>query len=230
MKLWLALWVALGWSAGAARAADLSAVDKTIGKEPVYKSKPGYALLVFGPEARTRVWLVQDGERIFIDRNADGDLTGAGESVEPSKVRVSSSSYRDREYAIGTLAPSDKTGPHTDFKITAYSEDNKLWDYVLKLKLNGKLQQFAGWKPIFKESPAKAPVLHFGGPLSVQPLRFPEFSLKEKKPELHVRLFTPGLGEFSTVSLGYEAVPQDMEAFIEWPGSKSETVKLLSRC
>jgi hypothetical protein len=232
MKLWLALCLAFGWLAATAHAADLSAVDKTIGKEPVYKGKPGYALLVFGPEAKTRVWLVEDRERIYVDRNADGDLTGPGESVEASKVRAANSSYRDKEYAIGTLTPSDKTGPHTDFKITAYSEDNKLWNYVLKLKLNGKLQQFAGWKPIFKESPAKAPILHFGGPLAVQPLRFAEFSLKEKKPELHLRFFTRGLGEFSAVSLGYEAVPQEIEpvALIEWPGSKSETVKLLSRC
>jgi len=232
MKLWLALWVGFACFAGAVQAADLSAVDKTIGKEPVYKGKPGYALLVLGPEAKTRVWLVEDGERIYVDRNADGDLTGAAEAIEASKVRVANSSYRDKEYAIGTLTPFDNTGPHTDFKITAYSEDNKQWNYVLKLKVNGKLQQFAGWKPIFKDTREKAAILHFGGPLSVQPLRFAEFSLKEKKPELHIRFFTAGLAEFSAVSLGYEAVPPSIEpvAFIEWPGSRSETVKLLSRC
>ena len=47
------------WS-GAAGAADLSKVDRTIKKEPVYQSKPKYCLLVFGPKADTRVWLVLD--------------------------------------------------------------------------------------------------------------------------------------------------------------------------
>src|SRR5688572_7002799 len=215
MRIRGAIWISLILLVGAAPAADLSKIDKTIRTEPLYKGKPGYALLVFGPEAKTRVWVVRDGERLFVDRNADGDLTGPAEVIEPSKKRPAGagSSYRDQEYVIGTV------DSHTDFKITAYSEDNQPWNYVLKLKVNGKLQQFAGWKPIFKESREQAPIFHFGGPLSVQPLRFSEFSLKEKKPELHLRFFTPGLGEFSAVSLGYEAVPKQVEpvAMIEWP-------------
>ena len=211
---------------------DLSTLDRTIGKEPSYQNKPGYSLLVFGPEARTRVWLVQDGEKIYVDRNANGDLTEPGEGIDPIKVRAGNSSYRDKKYAIGAITPLDKTAPHKDFEITAYAEDSGPWNYVLKLKVNGKLQQFAGWKPIFKDSPQNAPVLHFGGPLFAQPIRVAKFSLKEKKPELHLRFATHGLGEFSSVSLGYEAIPEDVEpvALIEWPGAKTETVKLLSRC
>jgi hypothetical protein len=226
MKIRWFICVAVILLARAVQAIDLSQISKAIGKEPAYKGKPGYALLVFGPEAKSRVWLVQDAEKIFVDRNSDGDLTDPAEAIEATKVRVANIAYRDKEYVLGTV------GPHTDFTITAYSEDNKQWNYVLKLKVNGKLQQFAGWRPIFKETPEKAPVFHFGGPLSVQPLRFSEISLKEKKPELHVRFFTPGLGEFSTVSLGYEAVPKSIEPIgvIEWPGSKGETMKLLSRC
>ena len=218
--------------AGAAWGIDLSTLDRTIGKEPSYQNKPGYSLLVFGQEARTRVWLVQDGEKIYVDRNANGDLTEPGEGVNPTSARAASSSYRDKKYAIGAITPADKSGPHKDFEITAYAEDNGPWNYVLKLKFDGKLQQFAGWKPVFKESPHKAPVFHFGGPLFAQPIRFAQFSLKEEKPELHLRFATYGAGEFSTVSLGYEAIPREVEpvALIQWPGSKTETVKLLSRC
>jgi len=210
---------------------DLSTVDKSIGKEPSYQNKPAYALLVFGPEAKTRVWLAQDGEKIYVDRNANGDLTEPGEKIDPTKIRPGSS-YRDQKYPIGAITPADKSGPHTEFEITAYGENNGPWNYVLKLKYNGKIQQFAGWKALFKESPQKAPVLHFGGPLFAQPIRYATFSLKEKNPELHLRFATHGVGEFSSVSLGYEAIPRDVEpvALIEWPGSKTETVKLLSRC
>ena len=218
--------------AGAARAVDLSTIDRTIRKEPVYKTTPAYCLLVFGLEAKTRVWLVQDGDRIYVDRNGDGDLTASDECIAASKVRNVNSSYRDKEFAIGTIAPLDKSGPHTDFKISAYSETNNLWNYVLKLKFNGKIQQFAGWKPVFKESAQKAPILHFGGPLSAQPIRHPNFSLKEKSPELSLRFATDGVGEFSTVSLGHEAVSRNIQPIVEikWPASKTETLKLLERC
>ena len=36
---------------------DLSKVDRTIAKEPIYQTAPRYCLLVFGHEANTRVWL-----------------------------------------------------------------------------------------------------------------------------------------------------------------------------
>src|SRR5947208_1440560 len=59
---------------------DLTKIERTIAKEPVYQSKsPKYCLLVFGPEAKTRVWLVLDadafGDILFVGRNGNGDLT-----------------------------------------------------------------------------------------------------------------------------------------------------------
>src|SRR5262245_12310826 len=63
-------------------AVDLTRIDRTIAKEPAYKSKPKYCLLVFGPEAKTRVWLVLDGEVLYVDRNGNGDLTQEGKQVK----------------------------------------------------------------------------------------------------------------------------------------------------
>ena len=84
-------WIAL--APGPAPAADLAKIDRTIRKQPAYRSKaPKYCLLVFGPKAETRVWLVldlvsepweADGAKnaLYVDRNGDGDLTGPGERV-----------------------------------------------------------------------------------------------------------------------------------------------------
>jgi hypothetical protein len=59
---------------------------RTIGKEPVYKSKsPKYGLLVFGPEAKNRVWLVLDGDILYVDRNGNGDVTDPGEKILAEK-------------------------------------------------------------------------------------------------------------------------------------------------
>jgi hypothetical protein len=52
-----------------------------IRKEPAYKGKPGYLLLAFGPEGKDRVWLVHDGNTLYVDRNGDGDLTAENKKV-----------------------------------------------------------------------------------------------------------------------------------------------------
>src|SRR3569623_1065639 len=76
----LAVVIGLLWAAGGG-AADLGKIDRRIRKEPAYKGKPGYCLLVFGRAADHRVWLVLDGDTLYVDRNGDGDLTGEGEKV-----------------------------------------------------------------------------------------------------------------------------------------------------
>lgn len=58
-----------------AGAADLTKIDRTVAKEPAYKTHPKYCLLVFGPEPKNRFWLVQDGDTLYVDRNGNGDLT-----------------------------------------------------------------------------------------------------------------------------------------------------------
>src|SRR5262249_61068994 len=61
---------------------DLTKIDRTIAKEPVYQSKtPSYGLLVFGPEAKSRAWIVMDGDSLYVDRNCNGDLTEPGERL-----------------------------------------------------------------------------------------------------------------------------------------------------
>ena len=66
--------------AGAAAAVDYDKVERRLVKEPAYQSKkPGYALVLFGPDARLAVWVVLDGEAVYVDRNGNGDLTDAGE-------------------------------------------------------------------------------------------------------------------------------------------------------
>src|SRR5215831_18005653 len=61
---------------------DLTKIERTIAKEPVYQSKsPSYGLLVFGPEAKSRAWVVLDGDILYVDRNCNGDLTEAGKRL-----------------------------------------------------------------------------------------------------------------------------------------------------
>jgi hypothetical protein len=82
-------------------AMDLTKIDRSIGKEPAYQSKtPKYCLLVFGPEARTRIWLVLDGNRLFVDRNGNGDLTDDGKPVAALEGRKQ---VEEKVYEIGEI-------------------------------------------------------------------------------------------------------------------------------
>lgn len=48
-------------------------------KEPKYNGTPGYAVLKFGQKTPHFVWLVHDGETLYLDTNGNGDLTEVGE-------------------------------------------------------------------------------------------------------------------------------------------------------
>src|SRR5262249_44106941 len=67
-----------------APAADLTKIDRSIAKEPAYKAKPKYCLLVFGSEEKFRVWLVLDGDILYVDRNGTGDLVGDSKQFKGS--------------------------------------------------------------------------------------------------------------------------------------------------
>jgi hypothetical protein len=95
--------LALGWSARPAMSADLTKIDRTIFKEPKYTSQPHYALLVYGPEAKTRIWLVLDGQVLYLDRNGNGDLTEANERIELDVV-ASKKTPGESVFNIGEIA------------------------------------------------------------------------------------------------------------------------------
>jgi hypothetical protein len=77
-----ALFFAAAWLSASSALAVQPQIDRTISREPVYKTKaPKYGLLVLGPEAKDRVWMVLDGDTLYVDRNGNGDLTEPGEKI-----------------------------------------------------------------------------------------------------------------------------------------------------
>jgi hypothetical protein len=78
----VALLLAAGCLSAGPADARPAKTDRTLSKEPAYRTKaPKYGLLVFGPEGKDRVWLVHDGDTLYVDRNGNGDLTEPSEKV-----------------------------------------------------------------------------------------------------------------------------------------------------
>src|SRR5882724_5540093 len=101
----LAVWFAIGTLA----AADLGKVEGTLRKEPAYQTKtPKYGLLVFGPEAADRVWLVHDGDTLYVDRNGNGDLTEPGEKIKAKADKSRDHAEFGYTFEVGDLSVGGK--------------------------------------------------------------------------------------------------------------------------
>lgn len=145
---------------------DFAKLERRIAKLPQLGPAPRYGLYLFGVEAQTRVWAVLDQsdpksgvyDLLYLDRNADGDLTGPGERFVGKKTR-----YADAdacEFAIGEFAPPSGGAAHKDFTITWTAA----YGVRLKMLWHGEKTTFGGYGPTkdtyasFGESVAKAPV------------------------------------------------------------------------
>ncbi len=207
--------ISLGVLASAAAAVDLSKIDRSIRKEPVYQSKePQYCLLVFGPEAKVRVWLVLDGDWLYLDRNGNGDLTEAGERVAPQSALHNSTERPDAKLMLTfQLRRSVKDGQPEGEPILSCVPD-VFWFYVFQL-VPADDQQNA-WadslrkKPFrvavaaasryesdsslaFSARPSDAPILHFDGPRQLGLHPYSQPWRRGETSTLMVELRTPGL-------------------------------------
>ncbi len=178
---------------GSAFGVDLTKIDRTIGKEPAYRSEPKYCLLVFGAEAKTRVWLVLESDTLYVDRNGDGDLTDPEEDIP---LRASSEFPLAREAFVPDLVAVDKTRRTTTLRFVIQPDGN----CYLHLKA-GKLRQNAWGMPEalrLAQRSREAPVLHFFAPATILLAETPTF-IPGRKVMLEARIGVPGLGRGSFV-------------------------------
>jgi hypothetical protein len=232
VAIWGALWLA---SASVAQektdnlpAADLTKIDRTIVKEPVYRSKsPRYCLLVFGASAKTRVWLVLDDDVLYVDPTGRGNLAGDAKRISPTAFKEVVQSVRqenpptERDYLIGDVVEIDSKTKHTDLRIMHYRYDAlKTVLYCVYVQVKGKFEQTA--VIAFADRPEKAPIIHLNGPLTM--------GFYGEKPELAAGAESKlsfcvgiqGLGAFTV--LDYKPIPASLlpVAEIEFPVKNSE--------
>jgi hypothetical protein len=156
--------------AGPAAALDFDKLDRRIAREPAYKSKPLYGLALLGADARTRVWMVLDGEQLYVDKNCNGDLTDDGPPT----------GLKDKKAEPATFPIIDVS---PDGGKTIYKFDVTLWSRP-SLPVSASAEPFnqsvhvtfpdgrwfGAWGDhlgplIFAAAAKEAPVLHFGGDL-----------------------------------------------------------------
>jgi hypothetical protein len=174
-------------------AVDLTTIDRRIAKEPAYQSKtPKYCLLVFGPEAKARVWLVLDGRCLYVDRNGNGDLTEAGK-----RVSLSAGNW----FAPGDIKGPDGKARNVKLRVRRFDDQST----GLIVVLDRKRWQFVGFDekdPFqFGDRPEQAPIVHLDGPLTPRLYEGPPTFVPGRAAELDIAIGTPGLGNGSFAAI-----------------------------
>ncbi len=194
-----------------AGAADLSKIDLALKDEPSYTTRaPKYCLLVFGPEAKTRVWLVHDGDVLHVRASPDG------------KSAPTWRQFKNARYGA-QIGDVWEEGGKALYKGLAYFPGRG--ERTIRVTVGGK-RQAAGQDMrgvlTFAASAKDAPVVHFNGPLTLdlyheqQPLR------SHSDVEMTAVVGTHGVGK-GTFALFYcQAYPRGAwpTAVIEFPGKE----------
>src|SRR5262249_3777467 len=124
---------------------------------------PRYCLLVFGPEAKTRIWLVLDGSVLYVDRNGNGDLTDKGERFE-ARWTSGDGSYGGRGFRVPGVTASERKDRPNNLRVSAWHYKGKPAVCRVSIKLGGKRTQSTGFgRGTFElaERPKDAPIVHF---------------------------------------------------------------------
>jgi hypothetical protein len=170
LSVWTIAWQGLA-------ASERVSIDRTLRREPAYRTKSAYCLLLLGPEAKTRVWLVTSGEAFYADTNSDGDLT------EPGKRIYSIGNYRDYVFLDPDTRSMWFPVPENERIYNVgdiFDKASRSWYHVTvrrygKLKTAtfevlvdraGKFRQL-GRLNRFGDTSRDAPVLYFDGPLTL---------------------------------------------------------------
>jgi hypothetical protein len=214
--------VTLLFAVGSAAALDFDKLDRRIVKEPAYQSKPLYGLAMLGSDAKTHVWMVLDGERLYVDKNCNGDLTDDGPPAELKNKGTDPASFEDIE-----VTP--------DGGVTVYKFEVTLWGRPSLRPEAGPDREpfnqsvhvtfpdgrwFGAWGDhhaplMFSSSAGKAPAMYFGGALRM--------GFEVRKPiervaggfQLSACVGTPGSCPGAWVHLLYKTIPKDVHPKVE---------------
>jgi hypothetical protein len=220
----------------------LTRIERTIRKEPPYQSKePKYCLIVIGPEAKTRVWLVHDGDALYVDRNGNGDLTEPGEKVTAEK-----NGLEEGEYSFNAGDIADGPRLHKELYLSIWKlarfadqdEDAKAFvakhpqarAYRLHLQVEmppwkgagfgGRVQQIVvqgdtrGFLQL-SGKPHDAPIIHFGGPWQITLTGRHKLTIG-RNTDMYLVVGTPGLGPGTTACIFYDGIiPESVLPIVE---------------
>ena len=161
--LLVALWAS---TARPSEAIDLLKLNRSISKEPEYRSEyQEYCLLAINAEKDALIWCVRDGADMYVDLNGNGDLTENGEKFVG--VYKADATNGDRKLAL-SITPSKKVFGTAVKHLSLVSYDHDpVGQWRIRAEFNGNdRREFS--RPFQTARLAKhAPIIHLNGPVTV---------------------------------------------------------------
>jgi hypothetical protein len=245
-------------------AGEPAKVERTIAKEPNYKGKPRYCQLVFGPKASEWVWLVQDGEVLYVDRRGNGDLTGAECKIlaakTPERTVEGRFDFEVTDLTVGgrvhkklmvhlrplTQYAEGSLGKRAEVKAAlakdAHAAVASIYAEVdvpgLKGSGVGRRARFLAGPAdltgvlLLGDSPANAPIVHFGGPLQVTFYSERPTLRLGRSTDMVLVVGTPGEGPGTFAMVAYEdTIPEQARpvAEIAFPSARPGGAPIVER-
>jgi hypothetical protein len=258
-RAFLAAVVLLSLAPLGVQATDLAKIDRTIKKEPAYKNKPKYCLLVFGLEAKHRVWLALDRDTLYVDRDGNGTLS---EKIAAEKSeRDEELTFKLRELRVGERVHRNlyvstmKVArlAEVDNRVKAIvAKDPQAVTYYVFIEMDkpgwkgegigGRVKQRAALSDAngflqFADHPKDAPIIHFDGPLVIST---EILDMKVGRvTDFAVAVGSRGMGPGTHTCIDYEGVmPENAYPLVEitYPAKKAgdppihEKYELKQRC
>ncbi len=198
-----------------------SDIERRLVREPKYQSTPRYAVLIVGTESKAPVWIVHDGQRLYIDKNGNRNLTDDGAPLVPPQKRSLDNNRWDQRYVLDAWKQADGSLVR-DFQLRHWNYADPEDQYGLSLTVNDRVPMYAGWNALLATSAKAAPVIHFGGPLVPKMLRYKEFVLGTKPERFSIAFTTPRESKLAAARLSIDALPpvEKPTAVINWPVAK----------
>jgi hypothetical protein len=241
----LAICSLLSISLQAIPAQDKKNVVRVQLKEPAYQTKtPRYARLAFGPEATSVIWLVHDGDCLYVDRNGNGDLTGADAKIHATKAEYTDPKEGTYLFDIGDLKEGSLTHKSVQVYVSkidylansmpivkTYVEkhpDSLAYMVIIDVEMpglkgtgiGGRVNQRSSLVETqgvlrFADTPQEAPQLHFRGPWQIA-LDAGQSITVGREIDMVLVLVTSGKGPGSGVQTAYEKlVPNDIHPQVQ---------------
>jgi hypothetical protein len=204
---------------------DFDKVPRTIPKAPAFTAeKPLYGLFLFGKQGQARVWAVLDKSQrqspvydvLFLDRNANGDLTEPGERFTAKKDLGDSGGEAYCRFQIGDFKDPGTGDLHTEFRITWWQ--NRVGFFM---KWRGDKPTLGSYGPtpatygVFASSLEHAPILVPGHDQPFQFLHWMSDVLKRGQPnDFKVFIGNPGSGTGAFSCVDDDFLPRDGRHYV----------------
>jgi hypothetical protein len=212
-------------------------------REPKYKGKPTYGVLSFDAEGKQRIWMVRDGDTLYVDRNGNGDLTDPGEAIvldttktpnpefDVGDIHLDKRIHKGLTVAVGKLA--QHAGPLAERAdialLLSLNPDAPVYSVRCEVQrpdlkgtaTDGRVVMVAGFLDLegplqFSPKADLAPQVVLGGPLEITFFQELPRLKTHRSAEMVLVVGSPGAGPGTLAMLVYDGViPEDVHPTAE---------------